>query len=149
VRALAELKKTWDKYTNGPLGSIIYLVLGFIIAFAVNAFLGLALDTHTPVVAVFSDSMDPTFYKGDMIIVTGENNIQIGDIIVFNVPDRQYPIIHRITSITGDVITTKGDNNLYQDPWQTPKENVSGKAVLKIPLLGWVKILFTQATGIR
>ncbi len=128
---------------------MIYLVLGFLIAFGVNAIMGLALSTSTPVVAVFSESMLPTFQKGDMIIVFGNDEIKVGDIIVFSVPDRQDPIIHRVYSITGSIIQTKGDNNQYVDPWQTTLQNVKGKAVLKIPSLGWVKILFTEITGIR
>lgn len=149
MKVLVGLKKTWDKYTNGPAGSIIYLVLGFIIAFGFNAALGFALNSNTPVVAVFSESMVPTYYKGDMIIVQGEENVKVGDVIVFDVSDRTYPIIHRIYSIENNQIRTKGDNNQYVDPWITTQEKIHGKAVLKIPVLGWVKIVFTEVTGIR
>ena len=92
--------------------------------------------------------MVPTFYKGDMIVVQGVDHVAVGDIIVFNVPDRSYPIIHRVYEINGNEIRTKGDNNLYVDPWITKQENIYGKAVLKFPLLGWVKILFVEITGI-
>jgi len=145
---LAGLKKTWDKYTEGWLGSIIYLFLGFVIAYLVNVGLGYALDTDTPVVAVFSDSMVPTFYKGDMIVVYGGDDVSVDDIIVFDVPDRKYPIIHRINEITPDGIKTKGDHNNYADPWTINENNVHGKAVLKFPLLGWVKIIFVEFTGL-
>src|SRR3972149_10515253 len=137
MKVLTGLKKTWDKYTDGPAGSIIYLVLGFIIAFGFNAILGFALNSDTPVVAVFSESMVPTYYKGDMIIVQGENNVSVGDVIVFDVPDRAYPIIHRVYSIENNQIRTKGDNNAYVDPWVTTSDKIHGKAVLQIPFLGW------------
>ena len=148
MNQLAGLKKTWDKYTEGWLGSIIYLVLGFVIAYVFNIGLGYALGTDTPVVAVFSDSMVPTFFKGDMIVVYGTRDVNVGNIIVFDVPDRKYPIIHRINSINDSIITTKGDHNQYQDPWRTTKDKIHGRAVLKIPLLGWVKILFVEITGL-
>jgi len=148
VNQLAGLKKIWDKYTQGWLGSIIYLILGFIIAYFFNMTLGYALGTDTPVVAVFSDSMVPTFFRGDMIVVYGSKNVNVGDIVVFDVPDRKYPIIHRINNITDSIITTKGDHNQYPDPWRTTKDKLHGKAILKIPLLGWVKILFVEITGL-
>ncbi|MBN2202952.1 MAG: signal peptidase I [Candidatus Aenigmarchaeota archaeon] len=141
-------KKRWDKFTSGWFGTIVYLFLGFVIAYAVNTGLSNLLNTETPVVAVFSNSMVPTFYKGDMIIVQKVPEFVVGDIIVFSVSDRPYPIIHRIIEITQDGIRTKGDNNLYEDPWLTSQKNVYGKAILKFPLLGWVKILFVEFTGL-
>ena len=145
---MAGLRKKWNKYTSGWFGSIIYLVLGFVVAFLLNTALGIALNTDTPVVAVFSESMEPTYYKGDMIVVYGEKNVEVGDIIVFDVPDRTYPIIHRVYSITDQGIMTKGDHNRSVDPWITQQSSLHGKAILKVPLLGWVKIIFTSITGI-
>lgn len=146
-----KIKETWDKYMQGWFGSVLYVVLGFLIALGVHAALGYALHTDTPVVAVFSESMDPTFYRGDMIVVQSyspNENISVGDVIVFDVPGKMYPIIHRVYSINGDVIMTKGDNNAVTDPWTISKNVIHGKAILKVPLLGWVKIIFTEATGL-
>ena len=146
-----KIKKKWDKYTEGWFGVIIYLFLGFVIAYGVNSALGFALNTKTPVVAVFSDSMDPIFYKGDMVIVYGEKNIKLGDIVVFDSPTESYPIIHRVVQIKNGGIVSKGDNNAVSDEgrWGAiPFDKIYGKAFLKIPLLGWVKILFVEFTGI-
>lgn len=144
-----KIKKTWDKYTEGWMGSIIYLILGFIIAYLFNIGLGYALGTDTPVVAVFSDSMIPTFYRGDMIVVYGDNEVSVDDIIVFDAPNRKYPIIHRVHNINEDgTITTKGDHNSYTDSWSLTKDKIHGRAVLKVPLLGWVKIIFVEITGL-
>jgi len=149
VNHLAGLKKKWDKLTEGWKGTIIYIVLGFLIAYGFNAALGFALNTDTPVVAVFSESMVPTYNKGDMIIVVGDKNLSIGDVVVFDSPARSYPIIHRVYNITEDgKILTKGDNNRSVDPWKTDLSLVHGKSVLRIPLLGWVKIIFTKTTGL-
>jgi signal peptidase len=146
-----EITKKWDKNTEGWFGIIIYLFLGFAIAYGVNAALGFLFQTTTPVVAVFSDSMDPTFYKGDMIIVVGARDIKVGDIVVFDSPDKKYPIIHRVNEVRDGGIISKGDNNPTTDEgrWGViPFDKIYGKAVLKMPMLGWVKILFVQYTGL-
>lgn len=146
---LRKIKREWNKYAEGWVGGILYLALGFFFAYFFNIFLTVVLNTQTPVVAVFSESMAPTFFKGDMIIVYGTRDLKVGNIIVFEVPDRKYPIIHRIISINDGFIRTKGDNNSGQDPesWKTKIDDVYGKALLNIPLLGWVKILFVDLTG--
>jgi len=99
---IAKAREVWDKHTQGWFGTIIYIILGFLIAFAANAALGLAFHTDTPVVAVFSDSMVPTYYKGDMIFVTGSGGIKVGDIVVYDSPVYRYPIIHRVIAFDGD-----------------------------------------------
>jgi len=54
--------------------------------------------------------------------------INIGDIISFNT---EYGIvIHRVVDISEDkegiYFTTKGDNNLFKDPWKTRFQDVNG-----------------------
>lgn len=52
-----EWKARMNAILDGPFGTVIYIVVGFIVAYALHAGLSLALDTTTPVVAVFSESM--------------------------------------------------------------------------------------------
>ena len=112
---MEELRKTWDKYTEGWLGIIIYIILGFFIAYFLNITLGLALSTDTPVVAVVSCSMKPLYDRGDMVVVQG-GEIKEGDILVYNVATRSYPIIHRVIKINDDgTFETKGDYNAMQN----------------------------------
>lgn len=98
-------------------------------------------------------SLKNGFSKGDIIIVWGRFIPKIGNIIIFK-PNKESiaprPIIHRIISIEDDIIQTKGDhnqaqlivsNNIYKtDETAINKEQIIGKAVFKIPYLGWVKI---------
>jgi signal peptidase len=134
------LGEKWDDLTEGPLGTLIYIVLGILIALAVNEGLKPVLQTDTPVVAVFSESMVPTFEKGDMVVVQGGTTVVAGDVVVYDSPIYKYPIIHRVINITDAGVTTKGDNNASPDPWVTPKEKIHGKAILRVPYLGWVKV---------
>ena len=80
-----------------------------------------------------------------IVLLWGRTDYNIGDIIVFNANQR-YPLIHRIVSISP--LSTKGDHNPDHLP-QGIEENINskdlvGKAVGKIPLLGWVKLIFFE-----
>lgn len=93
------LKEKWKELTEGPAGWIIYLLLGVVLALALNKGLGLALSTRYPVVTVKSGSMVPTLNVGDIVFVYGRGEYRPGDIAVFD-GWRKAPIIHRIVAKT-------------------------------------------------
>jgi signal peptidase len=139
---------------EGTTGTLIYIFLGVFMAFGINIVLGQALSTDMPVVAVESNSMVPTFYQGDILIIQGVRNpndysefLKIGDIIVFSVEGREIPIVHRIKQINPDgSYQTQGDATTGQHPFEkhiTP-ESIRGKVIMIIPYLGWVKIGVTE-----
>ncbi len=90
------------------------------------------------------------FSKGDIIMLVGSKpgDIKRGDVVVYNSDNYKYPIIHRVTRIGNTEgiyeFTAKGDNNPVTDPTAVHPNQVLGKAVFRVPLLGWVKILFTE-----
>lgn len=90
------------------------------------------------------------FNKGDIMVLLGiKNNLNIGDVIVYN-GNYKEPIIHRVIKQVGNekVYLTKGDRNPTIDPVQPQADlNIVGKAVFRIPLLGWIKIIFTKIIG--
>jgi signal peptidase len=95
------------------------------------------------------------FYKGDIMVLIGEKpeSIKVGDVIVFGSrkPD---PIIHRVVKKWKEgnkyYFATKGDNNpgsiksALVDETKIEEGRIIGKAVLKIPLLGYIKIIFVE-----
>ncbi len=87
------------------------------------------------------------FDKGDIIVVWGWSEPKVGDVIIFDA-NTEHPIIHRIVSIENGVIQTKGDNNNDQllIEKNISKEDLLGKAVFRIPKLGWLKLLFVEIT---
>ncbi len=110
----------------------------------------------------FSDfSMKNGFRKGDIIIVLGRFTPKLGDIIIFTPgasSTAPRPIIHRIVKINEDgTYQTKGDHNAKQlissnneyrtDETNIKKNQIIGKAVIKIPFLGWPKIWLTDLTN--
>jgi len=100
-------------------------------------------------------SLKNGFNKGDIMVLVGKDaeNIEVGDVIVFQ-SDRKDPIIHRVVNkIENNSIIyfqTKGDNNKDSiknsqlDETNINKEKIIGKAVLRIPLLGYIKIGFVE-----
>lgn len=81
--------------------------------------------------------------KGDIIFVTGRGDYDTGDIIIFEAPTK-YPIIHRLVS--EDPFATKGDHNTDQLSIEQniPEDRILGKAVIRIPLVGWLKLIFYE-----
>jgi hypothetical protein len=100
------------------------------------------------------------FSRGDIIIVWGRFTPKVGDIIIFK-PNpgatNPTPIIHRIIKIDSGIMQTKGEhnpeqlvpgNNLYGiDETNINKNQILGKAVFKVPYLGYVKIWASELTN--
>jgi signal peptidase I len=95
------------------------------------------------------------FNKGDVIILSRANinNIKLGDILVFQA-NKPQPIIHRVIKIwekNGKTYyQTKGDHNSNSisnglEENKIDQERIYGKSILRIPYLGWMKILFVDA----
>lgn len=86
------------------------------------------------------------FSKGDIIVLWKPKSLKVGDIIVYRKQNsNDPPIIHRIVKIE-DTIQTKGDNVDRIQSFETniPKESVIGRAVLRTPFLGYIKIWFVD-----
>ena len=51
--------------------------------------------------SVFSGSMEPAFYRGDLLLLTNyrEEPIRAGDIVVFRIEGRDIPIVHRVIKV--------------------------------------------------
>ncbi len=82
--------------------------------------------------------------KGDIVLVSGRGDYSVGDVIIFQ-SSFKYPLIHRIVS--DFPLSTKGDKNFDQlsQEMDISDEDVIGKAVLRIPGVGWLKLIFFEA----
>jgi len=85
------------------------------------------------------------FDKGDVMVIQGQKEYHLGGIIVFRIPNQSTPIIHRIIKENGE-FSTKGDHNPYQLSYEKSisKDQIIGKAVGKIPKIGWIKMVFVD-----
>ncbi|MDO8661146.1 MAG: hypothetical protein Q7K43_04610 [Candidatus Woesearchaeota archaeon] len=95
--------------------------------------------------AFYQFSFKNGFDKGDVMVLSSTKNIGIGDILVFKANTPFDPIIHRVIS-NDTFLTTKGDHNCNTGPFEKEiyPEQMLGKAILRVPLVGWVKIGFVK-----
>ncbi|MBS3153353.1 signal peptidase I [Candidatus Woesearchaeota archaeon] len=90
------------------------------------------------------------FKKGDIIFLRGKDKFEIGEVVVFSANSNN-PIIHRVVEKKDGKYQTKGDAN--SDSSKTlgevdiSKERVIGKALFRVPFLGWVKVWASEIVG--
>ena len=97
---------------------------------------------------VMSGSMRPTVSPGDLAITSGVpiGSLGVGDVVVFIPPNETQPVLHRIASRDGVVITTKGDANSIADPWRITLQGATAyRLVFVVPFLGWLTELRSAA----
>lgn len=106
--------------------------------------------------AIQSDSMVPFFSKGDLVIdykVDDPRSLQVGDVITFwtIIEGQQVLNTHRITQITDYenylYFDTKGDANPIEDTTGVHQNDIVGKYIFHIPMLGTVLDFLQTGTG--
>ncbi len=124
-------KKARDEFVDSFLGKkrrdmVAVLFLAVIITVG-----GLIFTKSLFLVAVTSNSMAPTFWETDLILVQSiAEDYQKGDIAVFQDPRvSEINVIHRIESVEGNKIRTRGDNNNNIDDWVLDRTDIMGIAV--------------------
>jgi signal peptidase len=113
---------------------VVLIALMIILSYTLVVFL---LGTKHFLITIESNSMEPTFYRGDVVIVKKENNYQQGDIIAFLVDSEIY--VHRIVA-AGEQYRTKGDRNVAPDLFLVERQNILGKVVFIVPKLGYINL---------
>jgi len=153
---LLDYKKEGKEIIEGIIIAVLlYLVISFTLSYA--------LKVDDPVAVVISGSMEPVYYRGDIIVIKGidPRDIMVGDIVVYKRPYQDIPIVHRAVQIIEEdgslYFVTKGDNNPFEDSYfengtklpGIPEHAILGKSIMKIPKLGYVTIFFKRLIGVR
>ena len=131
--------------SKGVIKDIIIVGVGVLVIWIG---LQVAFGTQNPFYVVASGSMIPVLQVYDVLVVQGHEpfeDIEIGDIIVFNRPsDHNRVIVHRVASIIDEdpkTIRTKGDANPASIPgtdFPITEEEYIGKVAYTIPQVGYV-----------
>lgn len=135
------LKRIWNVLYKGVLVFLVIIAAVFLLS-------NFNLAGNIKLFTVQSGSMEPAIDKGAMIMVKPITEYRVGDIINVSEPaNPDISVTHRITDIeiTDNQILyiTKGDANESADTEKRLAENVRGKVIFSVPLLGYV-INFTK-----
>jgi signal peptidase len=120
--------------------TIIALIAIFLIIF-LGFYRPVSLWGDTRYEPVYTGSMEPAIPVGSIVVIKPANpdTLKIGDIICFKIEAEQpTTVTHRIIGITNEGFKTKGDANEDPDQWIVKKENVIGKVIAVIPLIGYL-----------
>ncbi|NJE10845.1 signal peptidase I [Thermococcus sp. MAR1] len=157
------MEESWKK-------DLAWILIALLAVFTLQVGLKVILHTDSPLVIVVSESMEPVFYRGDVVLLKGisEENIddvKLNDVIVYKRPGYEYPIIHRVRGIKtvelgGRVekcFVTWGDNNWAPDPdFPTPygmipcvpAYAVEDKALVVFPKIGLIPLIIREHLGL-
>lgn len=75
---------------------------------------------------VWGSSMYPTIKPGQTCICQEKTQYEKGDIIAFHVYENDHLtfVVHRVVEATEAGVITMGDNNVVEDPWLIPYDNI-------------------------
>ena len=126
----------------------IFIVIACIAGF-------LSVRGTLPFIPIFGSSMEPELHSGNLLMIEPivASEVEVGDIIIYNVPSiiRQYynypPVVaHRVIKVLterGLAFRTAGDNT-GEDPFTIMPRDLKGKVGDQIPYLGF-PFLFLQS----
>ena len=118
---------------------ICALLILFTVVFATNN----PISNKYKLLIVMSGSMEPVIDTKDVILIEKEDQYKIGDVITFAVSETK-SYTHRIVEETEEGFVTKGDANNANDSGVVIQENIVGKYLFSIPLIGTVILAIKQ-----
>jgi len=131
----------------------VFIVMGIVIPVA---------QGNLHFLVVISSSMDPTIRSGDVIVVRSirPEDVHVNDVITYKhiLENRVRYITHRVINITKERVEgkeksiiffqTKGDANENPDSYKVSEENLIGKLIFLIPLIGYLINFIHQTIGL-
>jgi signal peptidase len=134
------------------------LTLIAVVAICLMAFM--AVRGAMPFMPVFGTSMEPELHAGNLILIKQmePDEVEVGDIIVYNVPLAiqefyNYPpiVAHRVIEVRdtqyGTAWRTKGDN-AGEDPFTVRAQDLRGTVSQQIPFIGFPFLYLQSQQGL-
>lgn len=141
MKTSANLKKIWNIVST----VLVTLVVIFSILLVGARIVGLQVYN------VLSGSMEPTYSEGDLLYVkeTDPDAIKVGDPITFVLNEDLVVATHRVVEIDSEnrYFYTQGDALDHRDGAPVHFNNLIGKPVFSIPLLGYVSDFVQTSPG--
>ena len=128
------------------LSRIVFIALALVIA----GFVFVHFSPDYDIYLVRSESMKPAINMGDMVI-TGPLNgplsgeVKPGSIVTYHRGEEL--VTHRVLSVDGDTLVTKGDAMEDPDPRRVTLSEVKAVYLFRIPSLGYVSNFIRTKLG--
>lgn len=84
---------------------------------------------QTTLLTTRGNSMQPLVHQGDLAILRKAGSYKVGDVIAYHADSLNSTVMHRIVRIGTDGITTKGDNNSWEDLDHPRKSQIRGRLI--------------------
>lgn len=115
--------------------------ISIVLALIIGGFAFIHFSPDYDVYLVRSESMKPAINMGDMIVtgpVNGPLNGEVkpGTIVTYELGKET--VTHRVISVDGSALVTKGDAAEDPDPWAVTLSDVKGTYLFKIPYVGYL-----------
>lgn len=143
------VKSFWSFLKKNKVRKIIDWTL-FVFLLAVLALVIIPLLPKAPysLKMVTSNSMRPTFSTGALVVVTPEENYQIGQVITYQASEYEQDIVtHRIVGKDEGGFITKGDANNIEDERIVSENQIKGKVIFHLPLAGYAVNFIQKPLG--
>jgi len=121
-----------------------------VLALIIGSFGFLYFSNDYNIYLVRSESMKPAINMGDMAIAGSSNGPLNGEIkpgMIVTYEHGKGLITHRVLSIDGDTLTTKGDALEETDPWSVTLSDVRGVYLFKVPYIGYIPSFIRTKLG--
>ncbi len=86
-------------------------------------------------IVITGNSMEPTFYAGDLAVIRRAPSYEVGDVVAYRHPEIGI-VIHRIVERRGDRFVFQGDNNDFRDGYKPTEDELIGELWFVVPSLG-------------
>ncbi len=159
---LKDIKWLFNYMTNIIMYSIIVMLIGvgiLLLAYFIDI-KRRAANVEAPLYGAYvivSGSMEPIIKIRDAVItrrVDSIDDIKKGDVVTYRAMDESYYgilITHRVVDIQNEgnktIFVTKGDNNETVDRSPIEFGQITGKVVMRIPKVGYIKYFLVSSYG--
>lgn len=111
-----------------------------------------ALGGATTLTVVVGPSMEPTYHRGDLLVVR-RGDYGAGDAVVYRIPADEPGagnlVVHRLVEQDADgTWLTQGDNRDSFDPWHPTDDDILGRSLVSVPKVGLLWMLLSGPLGI-
>jgi len=123
------------KFPSPPKNALSQAAAWIVLILVILMLLPVPFGGRVSYVIVNGTSMEPSFHKGDLVMLRNSARYKIGDIVTYKHPGIG-AVFHRIIDREGERFILKGDNNTWVDSYRPVREEIGGLFWMQMPGAG-------------